>query len=92
MQEFIQKADFKKLDAPVLISVYNFSGQGFAVKNYVPGNGGFIVPNQPHSGMHYVCEVFNADVNGLSAFSKKDILEKIEKMEPIGKRLKNYIL
>ena len=75
--------------APTAISVYNFSGRGKAIKDYLPGSDG----HGPNSDKpHYINEI-NAEVwNVLPDSRKQELIDQVQQSEQLSGNGNLYLI
>merc|ERR1719402_1115382 len=77
--DFLTEANFDKITAPTVVSVYHFSGIKKKVADYKPGSNGEV-----GSGLfHYKCEIDAKVWNGTSMKQKSDMIKTVEKCESL---------
>jgi len=78
--DFIESANFDQRSVPTLLSVYQFSGLKQSVAQYKPGSGG---KDAKTGEFHYRCVLDSIQVTASSIKTKKDLIEKINKTQPL---------
>jgi len=84
LKNFIMEAKFNARTAPVMISIYQFSGDNQNVKTYKAGSGGRVHPTDPKStAVHWRCELDLECMNWKSPHAMEQIMGKIDSIQPL---------